>query len=104
MDAAYNKNARHTCDGHFPLIQQTFHKVCLVAQMLRAGADIVQEQKARFSYALLSLYPINSQNWAKTDMEKQGLEAVAKEPDRNFYGEETWATSAISPPPMRTRR
>jgi hypothetical protein len=61
----------------------------LPAQMLRAGAEIVEERNAGFSYALLSLYPINSQNNAKTDLEKQGLEAVAKEPAKNFYGEET---------------
>lgn len=60
----------------------------LPAQMLRAGAEIVQEQNLGFSYALLSLYPINSQNKAKTDMEKKGLEAVSAQPDKNFYGEE----------------
>jgi len=60
----------------------------LPAQMLRAGAEIVQEQKLGFSYALLSLYPINVQNKAKSDAEKKGLEAVTKAPDKNFYGEE----------------
>lgn len=61
----------------------------LPAQMLRAGAENVLEQNAGFSYSLLSLYAINPQNQAKTDAEKKGLEAVGKEPDKNFYGEET---------------
>lgn len=61
----------------------------LPAQMLRAGAELVQDQGLGFSYSLLSLYPINSQNKAKTDAEKKGLEEVAAYPEKNFYTEET---------------
>lgn len=60
----------------------------LPAQMFRFGAEMVAEKKAGFSYSLLSLWPVNKQNNAKTALEKEGLKAVAekKEP---FYGEET---------------
>lgn len=64
-------------------------KLPLPAQMFRMGAEAVNEKNVGFTYALLSLYPINKQNKPKTEMETQGLEAVAgnggKEP---FYGEE----------------
>ena len=61
----------------------------LPAQMLRAGAELVQEQNLGFSYGLLSLYAINSQNKPKTDTETQGLQEVAAYPEKNFYKEET---------------
>lgn len=60
----------------------------LPAQMLRAGAEAVQEKSTDFSYNLLSLAAINPQNKPKTDVEKQGLEFVANNADKNFYGEE----------------
>jgi len=64
-------------------------KLPLPAQMFRMGAEAVNEKNVGFTYALLSMYPINKQNKPKTEMETQGLEAVAtnggKEP---FYGEE----------------
>lgn len=41
-----------------------------------------------FSYALLSLNPINKKNGPGTDLEKEGLEYVAENPGENFYGEE----------------
>ena len=52
----------------------------LPAQMFRFGAEAVAERKAPFSYSLLSLWPVNKQNAAKTTVEKKGLEAVAKDP------------------------
>ena len=61
----------------------------LPAQMFRFGAEAVAEKKMPFSYSLLSLWPINKQNAPKTPLGKKGLEAVAKEPTRPFYGEET---------------
>jgi hypothetical protein len=61
----------------------------LPAQMLRMGAENTQKKGARFSYALLSPWPINSKNGAATDVERKGLEAVSKNPKQNFYGEET---------------
>lgn len=60
----------------------------LPAQMFRAGAERVAEVTSDFSYSLQSIWPINSQNAPKTDMEKQGLEYIAANPGENFYGEE----------------
>ncbi len=61
----------------------------LPAQMFRLGAERAAEQDAGFSYALLSLWPINAQNAVRTEAEKTGLEQVAKDPTRNFYSQET---------------
>jgi hypothetical protein len=61
----------------------------LPAQMLRMGAENARKQGARFSYALLSPWPVNSKNGAATDVERKGLEAVSKNPKQNFYAEET---------------
>lgn len=60
----------------------------LPAQMFRYGAEMVAEKNAGFSYSLLSLWPVNKQNAAKTTVEKEGLEAVAKS-GQPFYKEET---------------
>jgi len=79
----------------------------LPAQMFRFGSEMVAEKKMGFSYSLLSMWPINRQNAAKTAAEKEGLEAVAKDPARPFYKEETlgkvkyftavYADRAVSP-------
>jgi hypothetical protein len=61
----------------------------LPAQMFRFGAEAVAEKKLPFSYSLQSLWPINKQNLPKTALEKKGLEAVAKDGSKAFYGEET---------------
>ncbi|MGE0681707.1 MAG: DUF3365 domain-containing protein [Candidatus Binatia bacterium] len=60
----------------------------LPAQMFRAGAEMVQEKGANFSYALLSLWPVNKQNSPKTDAEKAGLQYVIDNPEKNYYAEE----------------
>jgi hypothetical protein len=61
----------------------------LPAQMFRFGAEMVAERKMGFSYSLQSLWPVNKQNLPKTALEKKALEAVAKDPAKPFYGEET---------------
>jgi hypothetical protein len=61
----------------------------LPAQMFRMGAERVREQNKTFSYALLSLWPINKQNGPRTDMEKAGLRSVAEDPAHNQYALET---------------
>jgi hypothetical protein len=61
--------------------------LALPAQMLRMGAETVQKGDHGFTYALLSLWPINKQNAAKTKLETDGLKAVA-ESGKPFYGEE----------------
>jgi len=60
----------------------------LPAQMFRMGAELVQEANPRFSYALLSLWPINKKNAPRTEAETTGMKAVAKNKDQNFYQEE----------------
>ena len=61
----------------------------LPAQMFRAGAEMVQEKGASFSYALLSLWPVNTQNSPKTEAEKVGLQYVIDNLGKNYYAEET---------------
>lgn len=63
----------------------------LPAQMLRMGSELVAEKGNNFSYALLSLWPINKKNEAKTDAEKTGLTFVKEHPGQNYYGEEELA-------------
>jgi len=79
----------------------------LPAQMFRFGSEMVAEKKPAFSYSLLSLWPINKQNAAKTPAEKEGLDAVAKDPSKPYYKEEmlgkvkyftaVYADRAVSP-------
>jgi hypothetical protein len=59
----------------------------LPAQMFRYGAENVAENGAKFSYSLLSLWPVNKQNNAKTPVEKEGLQAILK--GDPFYKTET---------------
>lgn len=62
----------------------------LPAQMFRMGAETVASKNPIFSYALLSLWPINKQNAPKTDVEKAGLQFVADSKGKtNYYAEET---------------
>lgn len=60
----------------------------LPAQMFRAGSEKVAEVTDKFTYSLQSLWPINKQNAPKTAMEKEGLEFIAANPGKNFYGTE----------------
>lgn len=59
----------------------------LPAQMFRMGAEAVAQKNVGFTYALLSKWPVNKQNKAKTEMEKQGLDSVADK-KAPFYGVE----------------
>ena len=60
----------------------------LPAQMFRFGAETVMDNTEDFSYALLSLHPINRKNGPGTELERKGLEHVVGNPGENFYGEE----------------
>jgi hypothetical protein len=60
----------------------------LPAQMFRFGAEMVGEKTDKFSYSLLSLWPVNKQNKPRTDVEIEGLKFVAENKGENFYGEE----------------
>lgn len=61
----------------------------LPAQMFRFGSEAVADKTSDFSYSLLSLWPINKQNEPKTEVEKTGLEYIAANKGKNYYGEET---------------
>jgi hypothetical protein len=61
----------------------------LPAQMFRFGAERAGEKNKTFSYSLLSLWPVNKQNAPRTEVEKEGLKAVANDKTKAFYKEET---------------
>jgi hypothetical protein len=63
----------------------------LPAEMFRYGAERVSESDAAVRYALISPWPINSQNNARTDVEKAGIEALAEDPGTPYYATETLA-------------
>ncbi|MBI5384201.1 MAG: DUF3365 domain-containing protein [Verrucomicrobia bacterium] len=58
-------------------------------QDLRLGAEAIQTKGAEFSYTLRALRPINPRNAPETAVERLGLEAVARHPETNYYGNET---------------
>ncbi|MGB0682543.1 MAG: Tll0287-like domain-containing protein [Magnetovibrionaceae bacterium] len=60
----------------------------LPAQMFRFGSEMVADKTDKFSYALLSLWPINKQNEPKTEAEKVGLQYIFDNPGENYYTEE----------------
>jgi hypothetical protein len=67
----------------------------LPAQMFRMGAEAVSEKNVGVSYGLLSKWPINKQNKAKTEAEKRGLEAVLQSRGKApFYETETLGDKA----------
>ncbi len=57
----------------------------LPAQMLRMGSENFAKANKGVTYSLLSQWPLNKQNSARTASEKKGLEAVGKDPKKNFY-------------------
>lgn len=52
------------------------------------ASELAAEKSNKFSYSLLSLWPVNKQNGARTDVEREGLKFVAENKDQNFYKEE----------------
>jgi hypothetical protein len=90
----YAKHVVNRLQDQHGIIKATEHwedekTLPLPAQMFRMGAEATGKKGARFSYALLSLWPVNKKNNAKTDAERRGLEAVAKNPKQTFYADET---------------
>ena len=59
----------------------------LPSQMLRMGAQRAAKTGG-FRYALISTWAINKANTPRTDFEKRGLDAVAKEPDQPYRSQE----------------
>lgn len=58
-------------------------------QKLRLAAQAIQTKGAEFSYTLRSLTPIDPRNKPETEVERLGLEAVARHPETNSYARET---------------
>lgn len=58
----------------------------LPAQMVMDGGRLVAETGLGIKYRLASLTPIYVWNAPSTEFERQGLEAVAKDPDKPFKG------------------
>src|SRR5262249_3388555 len=58
------------------------------AQMFRMGAEKVLSAGTGFSYLLLSPWPINKQNRARTDVERSGLEQVAQKAEPYYTNED----------------
>ncbi len=61
----------------------------LPAQIFRMGAALAAKQTDSFSYALLSKWPINEENAPSSEVERNGLDSVAENPTKPFYGKET---------------
>lgn len=61
----------------------------LPAQMFRMGAGMVAKTTDAFSYALLSKWPLNKESGPRSEVEAEGLEAVAENPSKPFYRRET---------------
>jgi hypothetical protein len=58
----------------------------LPAQFLMDNGRLVAQKDLRLSYRLASLTPIYVWNGPNSDLERKGLEAIAKNPDRPFTG------------------
>lgn len=89
----YTKKVVNRLQNEEDVIKATEHwedekTLPLPAQMFRMGAEIASKSDAGFTYSLLSNWPINSQNKPSTDIEKKGLDFVAANKGKNFYGEE----------------
>lgn len=65
--------------------------LALPAQMFRMGSERVAEGDTGVRYALISPWPINNQNAARTDAEMAGIEALQENPDEPYYTTETLA-------------
>jgi hypothetical protein len=52
------------------------------------GAELATQKAEGLSYSLISTWPINRQNLARTDAEKAGLAFVAEHPEQSFYKDE----------------
>lgn len=89
----YTKNVVNRLQNKENVIKASEHweddkALPLPAQMFRMGAEMVAEKDKGFTYALLSMWPVNKQNVPKTEVEKTGLKFVADNKGKNYYGEE----------------
>ncbi len=82
-------------------------KLPLPAQMFRMTSERAAKQSDRFSFALMSKWPIRKANLPSNEVENTGLERVLANPTTPFYGRETidgnkqltavYASVAVSP-------
>lgn len=89
----YTKKVVNRLQNEEDVIKATEHwedekTLPLPAQMFRMGAELASKADAGFTYSLLSKWPINQQNKPSTEIEKKGLDFVAANKGKNFYGEE----------------
>ena len=89
----YTRNVVNRLQNEEEIIKATEHwkdekTLPLPAQMFRMGAEMVADQDAGFTYALLSLWPVNKQNAPKTAVEKKGLKFVSENVGKHHYEEE----------------
>jgi uncharacterized protein DUF3365 len=91
--AVYTKQVVNRLQNELGVIRASEHwkqenALPLPAQMFRMGAELATEKQDGLHYALVSLWPINPQNQARTEVEKSGLTFVKEHPDQNYYGNE----------------
>lgn len=92
--AVYTKQVVNRLQNEEKIIKASEHwkddkALPLPAQMFRMGAETVAEKNPGFTYALLSMWPVNKQNAPKTDVEKKGLQFVADSKGAtNYYADE----------------
>jgi hypothetical protein len=85
VDRLQNKDKVITASEHF----REEKLLPLPAQMLRMSAEEMRKKRHDYAVALLSPWPINRQNAAHTEVEKAAMEAITKNPDQPYTGEET---------------
>ncbi|RMH06494.1 MAG: DUF3365 domain-containing protein [Nitrospirae bacterium] len=62
------------------------NSLLLPAQFLQAAGRLVAEKQHGIRYRLISLWPIYERNGPATEFERQGLEAVIKDPEHPYTG------------------
>jgi hypothetical protein len=91
--AVYTQHVVNRLQNEQGVIKATEHwkdekTLPLPAQMFRMGAELATQKAEGLSYSLISTWPINRQNLARTDAEKAGLAFVAEHPEQSFYKDE----------------
>jgi hypothetical protein len=90
----YTRNVVNRLQNEEQIIKASEHwqddkSLPLPAQMFRMGSEMAAQKNSDFSYALLSLWPVNTQNAPKTEAEKTGLQYVVDHPKEPYYTTET---------------
>ena len=75
----------------------------LPAQFMRLGADLVAEKTESFSYALLSLWPVNNRTHRSPRVKRPGSNTWWTIPTKTITAPRSWAARSILQPSTRTR-